>query len=451
MLIRPEGANSGIVEYLEEGIKNGRDFTRDELDERVVLAGNLENTGIVIDSIDTEAERYLRLTLSFKEDNVPQEILEAVTKDFEAFAMAAYRPDEYQFYAEAHLPKIKSYIDKKTGEIVERKPHIHVVIPETNLITGKRTEPFGLVRQNTYYIDAFQEVVNEKYGLASPKVNLRTDFTDESTILSRQKGDNFKGANKVIKAQILDTILEKDIQSVDALAKELEHQGFEVKTRNVGKENCYLNIKDPSKPKGINLKDTVFTERFLALPQEEKQAAAIPKPPEPEYLEPSKGNYQAGEKAHQTLAHWHKVRAHEIRHLHFRNRKNYQSLSPEKKQAWLQEKIDGVFKEVNYERKTPSDRISTDERHYATGRYNRTIGHHLRSAQRHCEQIEPRGGRLLDRRALRIVCASLQRRADDQKPPQYRYLDPRIGTARSCALSDRLSRFHQQQRILVEA
>ncbi|MGR5465482.1 relaxase, partial [Photobacterium damselae] len=149
---------------------------------------------------DTEAERYLRLTLSFKEDNVPQEILEAVTKDFEAFALAAYRPDEYQFYAEAHLPKIKSYIDKKTGEIVERKPHIHVVIPETNLITGKRTEPFGLVRQNTHYIDAFQEVANEKYGLASPKVNLRTDFTDESTILSRQKGDNFKGANKVIKA-----------------------------------------------------------------------------------------------------------------------------------------------------------------------------------------------------------------------------------------------------------
>ncbi|MGR5465516.1 relaxase, partial [Photobacterium damselae] len=119
--------------------------------------------------------------------------------------------------------------------------------------------------------------------------------------------DNFKGANKVIKAQILDTILEKDIQSVDALAKELEHQGFEVKIRNVGKENRYLNIKDPSKPKGINLKDTVFTERFLALPQEEKQTAAIPKPPEPQYLEPSKGNYQAGEKAHQTLAHWHKV------------------------------------------------------------------------------------------------------------------------------------------------
>ncbi|EPG0370333.1 LPD7 domain-containing protein [Photobacterium damselae] len=451
MLIRATGAHSGIVDYLEKGIKNGRDFTRDELDERVVLVGNLKNTGTVIDSIDTEADRYLHLTLSFKEDNVPQSTLEGVVKDFEAFAMAAYRPDEYQFYAEAHLPKIKSYTDKKNGELVERKPHIHVVIPKTALITGKHLEPLGLVTQNTSYIDAFQEITNEKYGLASPKVNLRTNFTDESTILARQKGDNFKGANKVIKTQILDTILEKDIQSVDALAKELEHQGFEVKTRNVGKDNCYLNIKDPSKPKGINLKNTVFTERFLALPQEEKQAAAIPKSPEPEYLEPSKGNYQAGEKAHQTLAHWHKVRAHEIRHLTRRSRAPYKQLSPEKKQAWLQEKIDGVFKEVNYERTTPSDRISTDERHYATGRYNRTIGHHLHSAQRHCEQIEPRGGRLLDRRALRIVCASLQRRADDQKPPQYRYLDPRIGTARSCALSDRLSRFHQQQRISVEA
>ncbi|MGR5465385.1 relaxase, partial [Photobacterium damselae] len=225
MLIRATGAHSGIVEYLEKGIKNGRDFTRDELDERVVLVGNLKNTGTVIDSIDTDADRYLHLTLSFKEDNIPQSTLEGVVKDFEAFALAAYRPDEYQFYAEAHLPKIKSYTDKKTGELVERKPHIHVVIPKTALITGKHLEPLGLVTQNTSYIDAFQEVTNEKYGLASPKVNLRTDFTDDSTILARQKGDNFKGANKVIKTQILDTILEKDIQSVDALAKELEHQG----------------------------------------------------------------------------------------------------------------------------------------------------------------------------------------------------------------------------------
>ncbi|ARR51811.1 relaxase (plasmid) [Photobacterium damselae subsp. damselae] len=451
MLIRATGAHSGITEYLEEGMKNGRDFTRDELDERVVLAGNLKNTSIVIDSINTEAERYLHITLSFKEDIVPQSTLEGVVKDFEAFALAAYRPDEYQFYAEAHLPKIKSYTDKKTGELIERKPHIHVVIPKINLVTGQRLDPFEMVNYIQSHIDAFQEVTNEKYGLASPKVNLRSDFTDESTILARQKGDHFKGLNKVIKNQVLNTIIEKDIQSVDVLAKELERQGFAVKTRNKGQDNAYLNIKAPDTHKGINLKDVVFTERFLTLSQEEKRAITTPKTAKYEYITPHKGGYQVSENVHQTLAHWHKVRAHEIRHLHFRNRKNYQSYSPEKKQAWLQEKIDGVFKEVNYERTTSSDTISTDERHYATGKYNRTIGHHLHSAQRHCEQIEPRGGRLLDRRALRIVCASLQRRADDQKPPQYRYLDPRVGTARSCALSDRLSRFHQQQRISVEA
>ncbi len=36
MLIRVSGYNDGAKEYLEEGVKK-REFTRDELDERVML------------------------------------------------------------------------------------------------------------------------------------------------------------------------------------------------------------------------------------------------------------------------------------------------------------------------------------------------------------------------------------------------------------------------------
>ena len=41
MLIRINGGAGGIKEYLEDGQKKDRFYTRDELDERVILDGDL--------------------------------------------------------------------------------------------------------------------------------------------------------------------------------------------------------------------------------------------------------------------------------------------------------------------------------------------------------------------------------------------------------------------------
>ena len=84
-------------------------------------------------------------TPSFKEDHISNETLNGITQEFKSFAMSAYQSNEYDFYAEAHIPKIKSLVDKRTGELVERKPHIHIVIPKINLETGKRLTPFEMI------------------------------------------------------------------------------------------------------------------------------------------------------------------------------------------------------------------------------------------------------------------------------------------------------------------
>ena len=94
MLIRIRGYHDGIKEYLEKGQKKDREFNRDEMDERVILAGDLDLTNEIIQSIETESERYLNITLSFKEDEVSRDVLEQVVRDFEAFAMSAFRRDE---------------------------------------------------------------------------------------------------------------------------------------------------------------------------------------------------------------------------------------------------------------------------------------------------------------------------------------------------------------------
>ena len=93
MLIRIRGGDEGIKEYLETGRKQGREFSRDMLDERAVLYGDLEKTEALINRLRRAGERYLHITLSFKEDEVDRATLEGIANDFREFAMAAYEPD----------------------------------------------------------------------------------------------------------------------------------------------------------------------------------------------------------------------------------------------------------------------------------------------------------------------------------------------------------------------
>lgn len=66
MLVRINGGNKGVCEYLEKGYKQGREYTRDEIDHRLVLDGDLALTESVIDTIpDNGQERYIHITLSF--------------------------------------------------------------------------------------------------------------------------------------------------------------------------------------------------------------------------------------------------------------------------------------------------------------------------------------------------------------------------------------------------
>lgn len=399
MLIRVSGGNNGIKEYLEEGVKNGRDYTRDELDQRVILAGDLEITNDVIQSIDTDSERYMHITLSFKEDYIEEDVLHCISEDFRKFIMSAYDDDEYSYYSEAHIPKIKTLPDNKTGVIAERKPHIHIVIPEINLQNGQRLYPLSRVSDQTSYIDSFQEVMNEKYGFASPKVHVRGKFTNENT---------FEGANKNIKEFVLSQIIENDIRSIDELKEHLTAQGFQVKERNADKPNNYLNIKHPDNHRGVNLKDNAFQPAFLALSAKEKQSQLQEKPTE--HYQTPELTYKATKTAHKMLNHWHEQRAAEVRFIVKHNKTAYRNLSTEDKLTFLSQK-----KEAARDRGNPIKgneyRISLRDSEQALN----TAGEHLSNAQRNCHGIKSGIRRFVDRRAVRTVCTALQRCERNQK------------------------------------
>lgn len=345
MLVRPQGRHDGVKEYLEKGRKLGRDLERDEMDERVILVGDLDLTDSIIQSIDVapDVDRYLSVTMSFKEDEVSREMLVAITEEFRAFISVAFRDDEINFYAEAHLPKVKSYIDDASGKLVERKPHIHVVIPKTNLISGGHLEPLGFVKSNIDFIDAFQEHINAKYGLASPKDNRRIEFSDASEMISRYKGDLFKDSSRALKETLLDSMLDRQIERYDDFTALLAEHG-ETRLRNKGRENEYPNVKATDAAKGVNLKDHVFSRAFVELPTAEKllQLSADIKPK----YESSRASRETALAILATLERWQTTRALEVKYLNNGNTKGfpaYQAASHDQRVAMLAERADAFY------------------------------------------------------------------------------------------------------------
>ncbi|CRL46892.1 hypothetical protein SGGMMB4_05861 (plasmid) [Sodalis glossinidius str. 'morsitans'] len=176
--------------------------------------------------------------------------------------MYAYEDEEYNFYAEAHLPKIKSVADRKTGETVERKPHIHIFVPQRNLLSGKEMNPRGMAERQVAYFEAFQEYINKTYHLASPREHVRVDPTSATDVLSRYKGDDFRGRHQAFKKQLVRDVIDKAIFSRGDFYAHVASFG-DTRVRHQGKDNEYLAVRLPGDEKFTNLKETIFQGDFI--------------------------------------------------------------------------------------------------------------------------------------------------------------------------------------------
>jgi hypothetical protein len=341
-LIRVRGNSGGIVNYLKTGQKSGRTLGRDELDERVSLRGDIEQLDAVIKSIHASRIKYTHITISFKEDEVDPTTLSNVLDFYEEHIFSAFKKNEYCLYAEAHLPLTKGTINEK-GEVKARKPHIHIIVPNKNLVTGSAVNPWGGVYlHHEKYFEAIQEAMNLKFGLISPSLNRRTDFTMESSIYEGTKGDVFSGNNIHLKQIILDHVLENNISSTDELRELLRTIG-EQKTRNQGRLNEYEAIKPHGASKFTNLRHFVFSQKFLQLAPQEKKNALKPKE-ENGYLS-VRTPEEIPDNVNALLIEWRHLRSKQIKYLDKNAPAHYKSLSNDEKIAFLE------IKEKEYYRK----------------------------------------------------------------------------------------------------
>jgi len=354
MLVKYGGGKEGIKAYLEEGKMSGRELTRRELDDRVILEGDLDICDQIINSRETNGEKYAHITLSFTEDEVKlnPELLKQIVADYKQFALGdgAYTEDELYFYAEAHMPRTKTEVkwnaEKKCHETVPRMIHVHIVMPTTNLITGGRAAPFqrldkrfGEADRTQDFTDAFQEDTNSKYGLSSPHdpVHARDGFGGKADIISRIKADEFAGRKfknhdklKMFRNEMLD----RGIESEAAFKQMLTELGYELSAKIAhGKNGDYLKVRPiGSDEKYIRLDDNQFRTDFLNKTMAQKLQA---------YADKTADEYQANkpaaalERARLREAWGDRARAEKYMSYGSKVHKEYLAASPDDKKLLL--------------------------------------------------------------------------------------------------------------------
>ena len=231
MIVKISKGEKGVADYLKTGKKRDSKLTRDEKDDRLPLAGNLD----LIEMSERHQSKkknkkhnYYHISLSFTSEewsrlyesgNIDEFIM-----DFLKLTFPNHDIDELLFYAEAHLPIIKEepYIPRpegalenrvlnkkhKNGEPLKREPHIHLIVSFENMKfthsvkTGGVIYTKGAAKQQVKAIMAksaekFKRVVNDilsnKYGLN----NIEPLNMDEDQL--KKQYESFKSAAQKVK------------------------------------------------------------------------------------------------------------------------------------------------------------------------------------------------------------------------------------------------------------
>ena len=238
MIVKISKGEKGIADYLKTGKKRDSKLTRDEKDDRLPLAGNLD----LIEMSEkhqikkkNKKYNYYHISLSFTSEEWSRlyesgNIYELIM-DFLKLTFPNHDIEELLFYVEAHLPIIKEepYIPRpegalenrtlnkkhKNGEPLKREPHIHLIVSFENMKfthsvkTGGVIYTKGASKQQAKAVMAksvekFKRVVNDilsnKYGLN----NIEPLGMDEDQL--EKQYESFKSAaQKVRKGKEKDT------------------------------------------------------------------------------------------------------------------------------------------------------------------------------------------------------------------------------------------------------
>ena len=221
------GAKSAINYLLDKRVEEGT---------AKVIKGDPNLTLKIISQIKNKW-KFSSGVISF-EEKINSSLLPQIVEEFEKVFFAGMDKDQYNILWVKHEDKGKT--------------ELHFIIPRIELRTWKAFNPY-LHKKDLKKKDLFQDYINKKYNLKSPKQIER--YATKAEIKWSNKNNELK---KQINAYLEEAIGKGLVEDREDIVNLLTDAGFEI-TR---KGKNYISVKLPDMQKAIRLKGAIYEENF---------------------------------------------------------------------------------------------------------------------------------------------------------------------------------------------
>ena len=235
------GLSKGCLDYLL-----GEDRERDNA---LVLSGDVELTAHLIDS-SPFAKKYTSGCLSFYEHDLSDQDKQKIMQNFEECLFPGLDKDQYQILWVQHQDKV----NQDTGET---RLELNFVIPNVELSTGKRLQPF-YAPVDLDRVDLFKQITNTEHSLYDP------DDPEHRQLFLNKKNlpKDIKDFKEQLHQRVYRAVSNGEVADRQELVQWLESNEINV-TRQVKNsisiENPYEGAKRP-----IRLEGEIYEQSFRA-------------------------------------------------------------------------------------------------------------------------------------------------------------------------------------------
>ena len=235
------GLSKGCLDYLL-----GEDREREHAQ---VLSGDVELTAQLIDS-SPFAKKYTSGCLSFYEHDLSDQDKQKIMQNFEECLFPGLDKDQYQILWVQHQDKI----NQDTGET---RLELNFVIPNVELSTGKRLQPF-YAPVDLDRVDLFKQITNTEHSLYDPN-----DPEHRQLFLNKKNlPKDIKDFKEQLHQRVYRAVSNGEVTDRQELVQWLESNQINV-TRQVKNfisiENPYEGAKRP-----IRLEGEIYEQGFRA-------------------------------------------------------------------------------------------------------------------------------------------------------------------------------------------
>ena len=235
------GLSKGCLDYLL-----GEDREREHAQ---VLSGDVELTAQLIDS-SPFAKKYTSGCLSFYEHDLSDQDKQKIMQNFEECLFPGLDKDQYQILWVQHQDKV----NQDTGET---RLELNFVIPNVELSTGKRLQPF-YAPVDLDRVDLFKQITNTEHSLYDP------DDPEHRQLFLNKKNlpKDIKDFKEQLHQRVYRAVANGEVADRQELVQWLESNQINV-TRQVKNsisiENPYEGAKRP-----IRLEGEIYEQGFRA-------------------------------------------------------------------------------------------------------------------------------------------------------------------------------------------